>query len=183
VLPNTTTLKKARNVQIVWLLSLDDTGKKWYSHPVGEVIYQEYSTSEATAWDYLRTRSRARLIDACLTEDTKQTQEVHEGRALWLRSGLDRRSSGPLWSLLHFGFFISILSATIVGMIYYLGFETELNCEDRSKESIPAKLQWLLTISAIFFVRSLYRYLFLNDILFYFRSFQMSGVNFLIFLK
>jgi len=44
--------------------ALHDTGKEWYSQPVGEVIYQEYSNSEATAWNYLRTNSDARLIDA-----------------------------------------------------------------------------------------------------------------------
>jgi len=48
--------------------ALDDTGKEWYCQPVGEVIYQEYSNSEATALDYLRKSSDARLIDACSTE-------------------------------------------------------------------------------------------------------------------
>ena len=66
--------------------ALHDTGKEWYSQPVGEVIYQEYSNSEATVWDYLRTNSDARLIDACSTQDNEQTQEEHEDRAMaWKR--------------------------------------------------------------------------------------------------
>jgi len=62
--------------------ALHDTGKEWYSQPGGEVIYQEYSNSEVTAWDYLRTNSDARLKDACSTQDNEQTQEEHEDRAM-----------------------------------------------------------------------------------------------------
>ena len=59
--------------------TLEDTGKEWYCQPVDEVIYQEYSNSEATAIDYLpRTSVNARLIDACSTEDNKETQETRE---------------------------------------------------------------------------------------------------------
>ena len=75
--------------------ALHDTDKEWYSQPVGEVIYQEYSNSEATAWGYLRTNSDARLIDACSTQDNEQTQEENEDRGIeqWLGSGLDQGSS------------------------------------------------------------------------------------------
>jgi len=59
-----------------------------------------------------------------------------------------------VWSSLYFGLLISVLSAAVVGMIsipvYYLGFQTQLICEDHSKESIPTKLQWVITISDIF---------------------------------
>ena len=163
--------------------ALDDTGKEWYDQPVGEVIYQEYSNSEATAWDYLRTRSRARLIDACSTEDTEQTQEVNEGRAMAWKQ-LRPKTLWTLWSSLYFGFLISVLSATVVGMIsipiYYLGFQTQLNCEDHPKESIPTNLQWVITISEIFSVSFLYYWFFLN-ILFYFRPFQISGLKLKLF--
>ena len=85
-----------------------------------------------------------------------------------------------LWSSLYFGFLISVLSATIVGMIsipvYYLGFQTQLNCEDHPKESIPTKLQWVITTSKISFVCFLYYWFFLN-ILFFFRPFQISGLK------
>ena len=81
---------------------------------------------------------------------------------------------------LYFGFLISVLSATIVGMIsipvYFLGFQTDLICEGRSKESVPAKLQWVKTISEILFVYFLYYWYFLN-ILFYFRPLQISGLK------
>ena len=91
-----------------------------------------------------------------LCKDSKQHQEVHEGRVMAWKRLRPKILRTPveliiLWIYIH-------LSATIVGMIYYLGFETGLNCEDRSKESIPAKLQWIITISAIFFVSSLYCY-------------------------
>ena len=85
-----------------------------------------------------------------------------------------------VWSSLHFGFLISVLSAAIVGMIsipvYYLGFQTQLNCEDHSKDSIPTKLQWLITISDMFSASFLYYWFFMN-ILFYFRPFQISGLK------
>jgi len=55
--------------------ALDNTGKEWYSQPVVEVIYQEYSNGEATAQDYLRTKSDAKVVDACSTEDSEQTQK------------------------------------------------------------------------------------------------------------
>ena len=126
--------------------ALDNTGKEWYCQPVGEVIYQEYSNSEVTALDYLRKSSDARLIDACSTEDDEQTQELEEhedGAMAWkqLRPKIHR----TVWSSLYFGFLISVLTAAIVGMIfipvYYLGFQTQLICEDHSKDSIPTELQ------------------------------------------
>ena len=161
--------------------ALDDTGKEWYCQPVGEVIYQEYSNSEATALDYLRKSSDARLINACSTKGDEQTQELeeHEDESMaWkqLRPKIHRTA----WSSLYFGFLISVLSATIVGMIailvYYLGFQTQLSCEEHPKESIPTKLQWVVTISEIIFLCLFYYWFFLN-ILFYFRPFQISGLK------
>ena len=153
--------------------ALDDTGEEWYCQPVGEVIYQEYSNSEATA---LRKSSDAKLINACSTEDDEQTQELEEhvdGAMAWkqLRPEIHR----TVWSSLYFGFLISaVLTAAIVGMIfipvYYLGFQTQLICEHHSKDSIPTKLQWLITISDIFSAIFLYFWYFLNT--FYFGPFQ-----------
>jgi len=161
--------------------ALDDTGKEWYCQPVGEVIYQEYSNSEATTLDYMRKSSDARLINACSTEDNEQTQELEEhedGAMAWkqLRPKIHR----TVWISLYFGFLISVLSATIVGMIsipvYYLGFQTQLNCEHHVNESIPSKVQWVITVSDIFFTNFLYCCVFL-DTLFYFRPFQITGLK------
>jgi len=105
----------------------------------------------------MRKSSDARLIDACSTEDDEQTQELEEhedGAMAWkqLRPKIRR----TVWSSLYFGFLISVLRAAIAEMIsipiYYLGFQTQLSCEDHSKESIPTELQWLITISEIIFV-------------------------------
>ena len=85
-----------------------------------------------------------------------------------------------------FGFFISVLSATIVGIVsiavYYLGYQTLLSCQDQSKaDSIPIKLQWVITISKIFFLCFIYHLFFLN-VLFFFRPFQILGLKLRIFL-
>ena len=74
--------------ELLGCYALDDTGKEWYCQPVGEleIIYQEYNKSEATASDYLRKSSNARLINACSTEDNEQTHEEDEDRAVaWQR--------------------------------------------------------------------------------------------------
>ena len=85
-----------------------------------------------------------------------------------------------VWSASHFGFLISLLSATIVGMfsipVYYLGFQTQLNCDDHPKDSTPTKLQWVIAISKISFVCFLYYWFFLNILLF-FQPFQISGLK------
>ena len=166
--------------------ALDDTGKEWYCQPVDEVIYQEYSNSEATALDYLtRSSLNARLIDACSAEDNEETQETREDTAMaWkqLRPSIFR----TVLSSFYFGLFISVLSATIVGIVsiavYYLGYQTLLGCQDRSKaDSIPIKLQWVITLSKVFFVCFVY-YLFFLNVLFFFRPFQISGLKLRIFV-
>ena len=93
------------HLELISYYALDDTDKEWYSQPVGEVVYQEYSSSEATARDYLRTssRTRARLIDACSTEDTERTQDEHENKAMaWKRLRPDIFRT--VWSSFYFGF-------------------------------------------------------------------------------
>ena len=173
--------ERENHLELFGYNALDNTGKEWYCQPVDEVIYQEYSNSEATAWDYLRKSSDARLINACSKEDDEQTEELEEhadGAMAWkqLRPKIHR----TVWSSLYFGFLISVLSATIVGMIsipvYYLGFKTKLNCEHHAKESIPTKLQWVITISEVLFASFLYCWFFLNT-LFYFEPFQIRGIK------
>ena len=161
--------------------ALEDTGKEWYCQPVDEVIYQEYSNSEATAMDYLtRSSLNARLIDACSTEDNEETEETREDTAMaWkqLRPSIFRTVSSSLC----FGFLISVLSATVIGIvsiaIYYLSYQTLLGCQDQSKaDSIPLKLQWVITISKVFFLWFIYQLFFVN-ILFLFRPFQIAGLK------
>ena len=166
--------------------ALEDTGKEWYCQPVDEVIYQEYSNREATAMDYLpRSSVNARVIDACSTEDSEETQETREDTSMaWkqLRPSIFR----TVLSSFYFGFFMSVLSASIVGIVsiavYYLSYQTLLSCQDQSKEnSIPIKLQWVKTLSKVFFACFSYHLFFLN-VLFFFRSFQISGLKLRIFL-
>ena len=165
---------------------LEDTGLEWYCRPVDDLIYQEYSNSDATKFDYLATSSvRARFIDACSTEDDDEsTQEVKEDRAMaWKR--LRPSIFGSVWKSFFFGFLISISSATLVGivsiMIYYLSYQTFLKCESVSTKLIPRELQWMITISEIV-VCSVFFYFFFLNTLFYFRSFQISGIKLKLFL-
>jgi len=83
------------HLELFGYYALDNTGKEWYSQPVVEVIYQEYSNGEATAQDYLMTKSDAKVIDACSTEDSEQTQKKKTRTEQWLGSSLDRRSIEP----------------------------------------------------------------------------------------
>ena len=166
--------------------ALENTGKEWYCQPVDEVIYQEYSNSEATAMDYLtRSSLNARLIDACSREDNEERQETREDTAMaWkqLRLSIFRTVS----SSLSFGFSISVLSATVIGIVsiavYYLTYQTLLSCQDQSKaDSFPLKLQWVITISKVFLLFFVYQLFFVNA-LFFFRPFQISGLKLRLFL-
>ena len=160
--------------------ALEDTGKEWYCQPVDEVIYQEYSNSEATSIDYLtRSSLNARFIDACSTEDNEETEETREHTAMaWkqLRPSIFRTVS----SSLYFGFLISLLSATVIGIVsivvYYLSYQTLLNCKSLLKESIPIKLQWVKTVSEMVVVLLFYYWFYLSTLC-YFRPFQISGLK------
>ena len=169
-------------VNLIGYNPLEDTGKEWYAQHTGEVIYQEYSNRKATSADYLTSRwsPRAQLIDASSTSATMQTPELSpEARDMaWKR--LRPSISRTLLNSLCYGFLISVLSATVFGMVsftvYYFCYQTQLNCKYHSKESIPIKLQWLITISKVFSNCFLY-FWFLINISFYFRPFQLSGVR------
>ncbi|KAL9951686.1 hypothetical protein ACROYT_G044405 [Oculina patagonica] len=170
-----------QNSHLIGYNPLDDTGLEWYCQPVDDLIYQEYSNSEATKFDYLASsRVEARFIDACSTEEHDESnQEVTEDRAMaWkrLRPSIFR----SIWKSFYFGFLMSVLSATLVGIvsivIYYLSYQTLLKCESFSTKSIPEKLQWMRTVSEVV-VCSAYFYWFFLNTLFYFRSFQISGIK------
>lgn len=164
---------------------LDDKGTEWYCQPVDEVIYQEYSNREAKTADYLASSNiDARFINACSTEDNEPTQQPPEDKAMaWkrLRPSICRTA----WNSFLFGFFMSVLSAVVVGIVsilfYYLGYQTQLSCEVQPKKTIPNKLQWMITISEIPFAFMLYCWFFL-DILFFFRPFQIRGQKLKIFV-
>lgn len=175
-----------QNSHLLGYNPLDDTGLEWYCEPVDDLIYQEYSNSDATKFDYLESsRVHARLIDACSTEDTEPTQEVAtQDRAMaWkrIRPSIFR----SLMKSFYFGFLISVLSATLVGivsiLIYYLSYQTLLKCESSSTKWVPEKLQWMKTISEVI-VCSVYFYWFFLNTLFYFRPFQISGLKLKLFL-
>ena len=159
---------------------LDDKGTEWYCQPVDEVIYQEYSNKEVTSLDYLASSNiDARFIDASSTEDNEPTQEAQEDRAMaWKR--LRPPMWRTVWNSLLFGFLLSVLSAAAVGIVsislFYLCYQTKLNCEGKPKEAIPKKLQWISTISETVYAFMLYCWFFLNS-LFFFRPFQIWGLR------
>ena len=163
--------------------ALEDTGKEWYAQHTGELIYQEYGNRKATPADYLTSRGsfRAQLIDASsITATTHTPESSPEGSDDMPWKRLRPSISRTVLNSLCYGFLISVLSATVFGMvsftIYYFGYQSQLNCEHHPKESIPIKLQWFITISEVLSVGFLYFWFFIN-ISFYFRSFQLSGVR------
>lgn len=164
---------------------LDDTGKEWYCQPVDELIYQEYSDRDATTFDYLPScRVQPRFTNACSTEESEQTEEVGNDRAMaWKRF----RPSfvRTVCQSAYFGFLVSVLSAIMVGivsnLVYYLSFQTQLDCLVHAKKSIPKKIQWIRAASEAMFVFFYYCLLFFNS-LFYFRPFQISGLKQTLFL-
>ena len=55
---------------------LQSTGREWYFKPVDELIYQEYSNTEATSRDYLQSSTlNVRVIDASLPQENEVTQD------------------------------------------------------------------------------------------------------------
>ena len=174
-----------RDLELFGYNPLDDTGKEWYCQPVDELIYQEYSDRDVTTFDYLPSSTiQARLLNACSTDETEEPEDVERERAMaWKRF----RPSfvRTVFKSAHFGFLVSILSAFIVGMVsilvYYLTFQTQLNCLLHPEKSIPRKLQRIRAVSEAIFAFFLYCWLFANS-LFYFRPFQISGLKLTLFL-
>lgn len=174
-----------RDLELFGYNPLEDTGKEWYCQPIDELIYQEYSDRDVTTLDYLPSpKIQARLLNACSTEETEETEDVGNDRAMaWkqFRPSFVR----TVCKSAYVGFLLSVLSAVIVGMIsilvYYLSFQTQLNCLVHPEKSIPNKLRWIRTVSEAFFAFFFYCWLFVNS-LFYFRPFQISGLKLTLFL-
>lgn len=174
-----------RELELFGYNPLDDTGKEWYCQPVDELIYQEYSDRDVTTFDYLPScKVQARFMNACSTEETEQTEDVGNDRAMaWKR--LRPSFVRTVCKSVYFGFLVSVLSAVVVGivsiLVYYLSFQTQLTCLLHPEESIPSKLQWVRAVSEAIFLFFFYCWLFVNS-LFYFRPFQISGLKLTLFL-
>ena len=159
---------------------LDSTGLEWNCRPVDELIYQEYSEREATDAGYMGFDNvHVRIINACSPEDSDDSPEETEDRGMaWKK--LRPSITLTTWKSLYFGFFISILSATVTGifsiLVYYFNYQAILICLDRPKESIPVKIQWSTTLSELAALVSSHVWFFLN-VLFHFRPHQIKGIK------
>ena len=164
--------------------ALESTGREWNFFPVDEMIYQEYSDRQDTPLDYLAASGfRVRINDACLPNENEGMQEnttlVEADTAMaWKR--LRPSALATVYKSLYIGASISILAATTTGVLYsfiaYVSYQTLFNCEYRPGESIPVKIQWIRTISTVIAIIFLYM-LFLINMLFLFRPYQISGVK------
>ena len=158
---------------------LENRGREWYFHPVDELIYQEYSDREATSCDYLASsRLNVRVINACSPEENEETQEDEDRAMAWkrlrpspLRTGCKSMYVGALISLP-----VASLLATVYILISYVCLKTKENCENRPRNLIPLKVQWLRTISGVIFCSTLYIWYF-AVFLCLFRPFQLTGVR------
>ena len=164
--------------------ALESTGREWNFFPVDEMIYQQYSDRQDTTLDYLAASGfRVRINDACLPNENEGMQEnkplVEADTAMaWKR--LRPSALATVCKSLYIGASISILAATTTGVLYslitYVSYQTLFNCEYRSGESIPVKIQWIRTISMMIAIIFLYM-CFLMNMLFLFRPYQLSGVK------
>ena len=111
--------KAERDLELFGYNPLDDTGKEWYCQPVAELIYQEYSDKDGTRLDYLpSSRIQARLLNACSTQETEETEDVGRDRAMaWKRYRLSFIRT--VFKSVYFEFLVSVLSAVIVGIFQF----------------------------------------------------------------
>ncbi|XP_067025617.1 uncharacterized protein [Acropora muricata] len=164
--------------------AFERTGREWNFFPVDEMIYQEYSDRQDTTLDYLAASGfRVRINDACLPNENEGMLErqplVEADRAMgWKR--FRPSALATVCKSLYVGASISILAATTTSVLYsliaYVSYQTLFNCEYRPGESIPVKIQWIRTISTAIAIIFLYM-LFLMNMLFLFRPYQLSGVK------
>ena len=166
---------------------LESTGREWYYHPVGELIYQEYNDREAASLGCLASRCvNVRVTDACSTENNEEIEEIHQDRER--NMAWKRLRPSPIHTIcksMYIGSSISLFTAVIVGAIYilisYICYKTVHNCEFSPKNEIPLRVQWARTISGSILCAFLYIWYFTN-VLFLFRSFQLMGVKKKLFL-
>ena len=157
---------------------LESTGLEWNSHPVDELIFQEYGDKE------VRGSAGQRITDACSPEDHDDLQDEQENSAMeWKKFRPSKIRT--LWYSMYFGFVISILAATLIGtfsiLVYYVAYQVTLVCLARPKDSIPSKIQWSKTISESLEIIFTHLWFFFNA-LFFFRSYQIMGLKSKLFL-
>ena len=170
-------------------IPVENTERGWYSpsHPVDELIYQEYNDREGASSGYLASRSISiRVTDASSTENNEDIEELEQGRErsmAWKR--LRPSFIHTICKSMYIGALISLLTAVIVGAIYilisYICYKTVHNCEFSPKKEIPLQVQWTRTISGSILCAFLYIWYFTN-LLFLFRPFQLMGVKKKLFL-
>ena len=171
-------------------IPLESSGLEWYAEPVDQIIYQEYSDKEATVDDFLPRSCKIGVVnldasspEASIVEQTKSHKSNHEREMYWkeLRPSILR----TICKSVVFGAWISLLSASTLGMLFnlvsYLMYQTALNCEFSSNNSIPSKVQWLRVIAnaiLCFFFHIWY----FSILLVLFRPYQLMGVKAKLFL-
>ena len=162
---------------------LESTGREWNYLPVDEVIYQEYSASEAISLDYLSTSSlHVMVIDAFVAEENEPTQDHQrsdeERTMAWKR--LRPSALHTICKSMYIGALISLLTAIAVGTIYmlvsYLSFKIVHNCQYHRLNSISVQIQWIRSMSDVIGCAFLYVWFFLLT-QFLFRPFQLIGVK------
>lgn len=170
---------------------LESTGREWYSRPVDEFIYQEYSDRELrTSFNYMATSSlNINVRDACSLEEpendeaARKEEELRDAALAWKR--LRPSVCRTIWKSMYIGALISLVAATIVGavctVVFYVSFMTINICQFYPKKLIPVRLQWMRTISCSIAYASFHIWFFTNA-LFLFRSYQLKGVRQKLFL-
>ena len=171
-------------------IPLENSGLEWYAEPVDQIIYQEYSDKEVTVDDFLPRSCKVKAVildasstEASVVEQTESHKSNHERGMYWkeLRPSILR----TICKSMVFGAWISLLSAFTVGMLFtlisYLIYQTVFNCQFRSKNSIPSKVQWLRVIATVISHFFFYTWYF-SILLVLFRPYQLLGVKAKLFL-
>ena len=160
---------------------LQSTGREWYYQPVDELIYQEYCDRETTSSVFLASNNiNAKVINACLPEDIKHTEEgQNEDRAMaWKR--LRPSFVQAVCKSMYIGALISFLAAVFIAIFYllisYVSYKTILHCQSYPKKLIPIGVQWMKTICDAISVIFYYFWLFVT-LLFLFRPYQLKGLR------
>ena len=148
---------------------LQNTGREWYSQPVDEIIYQEYSDTEVTVDDFLPASCRVKAVSlvACSLGDIEEQTEIQKTHLEQAMSWKQLRPSAlrTVCKSTVVGASISLLSAIAIGMMFtmiaYLSYKTFLKCHFQPKAFIPLKLQWMQVTCNIISCFFLYIWVFL----------------------
>ena len=161
---------------------LQSKGLEWNYFPVDELIYQEHDDKGVTGPEYFVAGSvNVRVLDACLPDEHQEIpdEQQNEDRAMdWKR--LRPSALRTVCKSMYIGALISPLAATIIGSLYllisYISYQTELNCQFNSNDSILLKIQWIRTLSQVIACIFLYMWFFVTT-LFLFRPYQLKGIK------